>query len=165
MANLTNYTAGPRGVNIKQGSGVVTRWLEPGETLELGDGEEVHGTVPDLGKPADAHLSGVDLADMNRAQLEATARAEMDFSDYSDDQLREGIAKRREYLTDTGAPNGQADGPDLSILDGSVADMKASLDALDIEHLKALRDAEAKGKNRQSALDAIDQAIASKPAI
>jgi hypothetical protein len=63
------------------------------------------------------------------------------------------------------ADAGDATEPDLSILDSSVADMKAKLDALDLGHLKALRAAETAGKNRQSALAAIDEAVAAKPAV
>lgn len=50
MGALTNYTAGPRGVNVKGGS---TRWIEPGESIDVAKADIV-GDLPDLGKkPAD----------------------------------------------------------------------------------------------------------------
>ncbi|WEK42976.1 MAG: hypothetical protein P0Y64_16785 [Candidatus Sphingomonas colombiensis] len=45
MKSFTNHTAGPRGINLLAGG---TRWLEPGETVEL-DPEAIAGAVPDLG--------------------------------------------------------------------------------------------------------------------
>lgn len=99
------------------------------------------------------------LADMDRSQLEATARAEMDLSNASDDQLIAAIEKQRASVSGD-AP--AADGPDLTILDGTVPDVTAKLDALDADHLTALRAAEVAGKDRAGALTAIDAAIAAK---
>jgi len=48
MKTLTNHTIGPKGVNLKNGT---TRWIEPGETIEIDD-KELVGGLPDLGKPA-----------------------------------------------------------------------------------------------------------------
>lgn len=45
----TNHTQGPRGINLKSG----TRWIEPGESVEL-DKAEIVGELPDLGKASDA---------------------------------------------------------------------------------------------------------------
>jgi hypothetical protein len=58
------------------------------------------------------------------------------------------------------APEG--DGPDLTILEGSVTSVKAALDGLDLDHLQALRAAEAGSKNRPTALSAIDAEITAK---
>lgn len=63
-------------------------------------------------------------------------------------------------ISDGSAP--PATGPDTSILDGNVPDVKAALDSLDVDHLKALREAEVAGKNRAGALVAIDEEIAAK---
>jgi len=49
MAKFTNHTAGLRGINLAEG----TRWLEPGETVEI-DKKDIIGELPDLGKPSDA---------------------------------------------------------------------------------------------------------------
>lgn len=62
-------------------------------------------------------------------------------------------------LEDEDQPKG---GPDLSILDGSVEVVKSGLAAIDLDHLDALKTAEANGKNRSGALTAIDEAIAAK---
>jgi hypothetical protein len=154
MAKLTNYTAGARGINLKAGG---THWLEPGESVDLED-DAIVGDVPDLGKPGAAHIEGVALADMNRAQLEATMRAEADFSGASDDKLREAIQKARD------AKAKATDGPDLSVLNANVTDLPGKLAELDLDHLVALRQAEADGQARKGALAAIDDAIAAKQA-
>lgn len=50
MKKLTNYHLGARGINLSDGT---TRWIEPGETIEI-DGKDIAGEIPDLGKkPAD----------------------------------------------------------------------------------------------------------------
>lgn len=46
---LTNYQAGPRGINMRGGT---TVWIEPGETAEI-DKAQVEGDMPDLGKKPD----------------------------------------------------------------------------------------------------------------
>jgi hypothetical protein len=49
MASYTNHASGARGINLKAGG---TRWIEPGETVEL-DADEIAGDIPDLGKAPD----------------------------------------------------------------------------------------------------------------
>jgi hypothetical protein len=60
MKTFTNYSAGLRGINLKDGT---TRWIEPGETAEV-DPKEIVGTVPDLGKKSDA-AAEADTADLD----------------------------------------------------------------------------------------------------
>jgi hypothetical protein len=50
MKTFTNHTPGARGINIEGGT---TLWIEPGQTVEV-DPATIVGTLPDLGKPADA---------------------------------------------------------------------------------------------------------------
>jgi hypothetical protein len=50
MKSFTNHTAGPKGVNLNDGS---THWIEPGETVEI-DPDTISGKLPDLGKPSRA---------------------------------------------------------------------------------------------------------------
>lgn len=69
MKKLTNHTAGPRGINLKDGG---THWVEPGAEIHVtGKGDEkdpyvvevngekqtVSGALPDFGKPSDAPTS------------------------------------------------------------------------------------------------------------
>jgi hypothetical protein len=49
MKTFTNHTAGPRGINVQGG---VTRWIEPGQSVEI-DPKTIVGDVPDLGKAGD----------------------------------------------------------------------------------------------------------------
>lgn len=53
--NVTNYTAGPRGVNLKNGD---TLWIEPGQTVDL-DKSNVVGDLPDFGKAPDADAQNI----------------------------------------------------------------------------------------------------------
>ena len=49
MKTVTNYQAGARGVNLKNGT---TVWVEPGQTVDI-EGE-IAGDLPDFGKkPSD----------------------------------------------------------------------------------------------------------------
>lgn len=50
MTTFTNYTQGPRGINIQGGS---TLWVEPGQTVEVEE-SNIQGTVPDMGQSGDA---------------------------------------------------------------------------------------------------------------
>jgi hypothetical protein len=50
MPKLTNYTPGPRGINMKDGT---TVWIEPGASADI-DKNKVNGDLPDLGKESDA---------------------------------------------------------------------------------------------------------------
>lgn len=45
----TNYTAGPRGINLEDGT---THWVQPGETVDLSE-LKVKGKLPDFGKASD----------------------------------------------------------------------------------------------------------------
>jgi len=47
--SVTNYTPGPKGINLDDGS---TVWVEPGQTLDIGD-LRVKGDLPEFGKPND----------------------------------------------------------------------------------------------------------------
>ena len=59
MKKLTNHTAGPKGINLKDGS---TKWIEPGETAEI-DAGAIVGEIPDLGKASKAEPEDADLID------------------------------------------------------------------------------------------------------
>lgn len=59
MKKLTNHTAGPKGVNRKDGS---TLWIEPGQTVEI-DTADIVGEIPDLGKAQKASKEDDDLID------------------------------------------------------------------------------------------------------
>lgn len=65
MKTLTNHTVGPKGVNLKDGT---TRWIDPGESVEI-DAKEVVGDLPDLGKAGDgADAEDNDLIDAVQAE-------------------------------------------------------------------------------------------------
>ncbi|BAK66883.1 hypothetical protein SLG_22080 [Sphingobium sp. SYK-6] len=64
MKKLTNHTAGPKGVNLKNGT---TRWIEPGETVEI-DAGDIVGDVPDLGKAGKAEPDDAALIDAVQAE-------------------------------------------------------------------------------------------------
>lgn len=63
MKTFTNHTAGSRGINLKGGG---TRWVEPGETVEI-DADTIEGKLPDFGKPASEDSDHADLAARNAA--------------------------------------------------------------------------------------------------
>lgn len=65
MKSITNYQPGPRGINLKGGT---TRWVEPGQTLEI-DMDEVQGELPDFGKPADQGERDADELETLRARV------------------------------------------------------------------------------------------------
>jgi hypothetical protein len=118
---VTNYTAGPRGINLEGGG---TQWVEPGETVTI-DKDKVVGNLPDFGKPGDtpeatdriavleaenadlkarvAELEGgttdapVSLAGKNKAQLLDIATAEgVDVADDATNaQIVEAIEAKR----------------------------------------------------------------------
>lgn len=75
MKTFTNHTAGPRGINVEGG---VTRWIEPGQSVEL-DPKTIVGDVPDLGKAGDAKPSEdaelVDAIQAENADLKAQVEA------------------------------------------------------------------------------------------
>lgn len=71
MAKHTNYASGPRGINLANGT---TKWLEPGESIELTKSEIAEGGLPDLGKESDVATANIEqAADLAaaRAQIEA----------------------------------------------------------------------------------------------
>lgn len=70
MKKLTNHTIGPRGVNLKDGT---TRWIDPGQTVEIEAGDIV-GEVPDLGKPGDAPAADGGEIETLTAQLAAVTK-------------------------------------------------------------------------------------------
>ena len=59
MKEFTNYMPGARGVNLSDGT---TKWIEPGETVEL-DPKTIVGELPDLGKKSPR--SEADTADLD----------------------------------------------------------------------------------------------------
>ncbi|MFK4871658.1 hypothetical protein [Novosphingobium sp. ZW T3_23] len=62
---VTNHTAGARGINLKDGS---TVWVEPGQTLDI-SGLEVKGKLPDFGKPSDQAEKDADEVIALRARI------------------------------------------------------------------------------------------------
>lgn len=67
----TNYAAGPRGINLANGA---TKWLDPGQSVDLEDDELGKGELPDLGKKSDVATANLEqAADLAaaRAQIEA----------------------------------------------------------------------------------------------
>ena len=105
MKTLTNYTAGARGINLQDGS---TRWIEPGETVEI-DANTINGTLPDLGKPGDGTSEQSQEIDTLRAEneeLRAQLAALMgnegteDLSKMKVDELRDLAAKEEIDLGD-----------------------------------------------------------------
>ena len=62
---VTNYRAGPRGINLDDGS---TVWIEPGETRDISD-LKVKGDLPDFGKPADQADRDADEVEALRARV------------------------------------------------------------------------------------------------
>lgn len=61
MKKFTNHTAGPKGINLTNGS---TLWIEPGDTVEV-DPETISGKAPDLGKKSDTPAQGPDAGDFD----------------------------------------------------------------------------------------------------
>lgn len=66
MKKLTNHHDGPRGINLTNGG---TRWIEPGETIEI-DAKDIAGDIPDLGKPSDAPAASDDTELVDAIQAE-----------------------------------------------------------------------------------------------
>lgn len=66
MKKLTNHMAGARGINLKGGG---TRWIEPGETIEI-DADTIEGKLPDLGNAKSDDADDTNLRARNEA-LEA----------------------------------------------------------------------------------------------
>ena len=64
MGKYTNNAPGARGINLKGGG---TRYLAPGETAEIDDGdvEGVHGDI-DVGEPDDDGLASMKVADLKK---------------------------------------------------------------------------------------------------
>ena len=74
MKKFTNYAEGPRGVVMKDRT---TRWIDPGQTLEL-DPKEV-ASVPDLGEKPTAKAGAADsdeIETLRTANAELTAQVE-----------------------------------------------------------------------------------------
>lgn len=78
--------------------------------------------------------------------------------------VQAGYAKNSTKALSDGAPENKAATGDTSLLDGTVADVKAGLAGLDAAALKALRKAEGKGQDRAGVHAAIDAAEAALPA-
>jgi hypothetical protein len=90
MGTFTNHTPGARGINLKSGG---TRWIEPGEIVEIDD-EDIAGELPDFGKDA-GHADQLDAA--NGALTEQVAALQAQVSDLTD-QLDAANAKLKPYL-------------------------------------------------------------------
>lgn len=69
MAKYTNYTSGPRGITLADGS---TRWLNPGESADIPKAEVVE-PLPDLGAKAEAADDGAEI-DALKAQVAALTK-------------------------------------------------------------------------------------------
>ncbi len=103
MAKFTNYTRGPRGISLKDGS---TRWLNPGESADIAKGEVVE-PLPDLGRqddiPADsAEFDGLkELVAALTKQVEDGATAQADLTKALEDEKANSAAltKQVEELT------------------------------------------------------------------
>lgn len=79
MKEFTNHTPGARGINLADGT---TRWIEPGETVEL-DPKMIVGDVPDLGKKGAAPVDDADVkalkarvSDLEKENAELTKQVE-----------------------------------------------------------------------------------------
>lgn len=79
MKEFTNHTPGARGINLTDGT---TRWIEPGETVEL-DPKSIVGDVPDLGKKGPAPVDDADVkalkarvSDLEKENAELTKQVE-----------------------------------------------------------------------------------------
>lgn len=79
MKEFTNHTPGARGINLVDGT---TRWIEPGETVEL-DPKSIVGDVPDLGKKGAAPVDDADVkalkarvSDLEKENAELTKQVE-----------------------------------------------------------------------------------------
>jgi tetrahydromethanopterin S-methyltransferase subunit B len=90
MATFTNHNPGARGVNLKSGG---TRWIEPGETVEIDD-EDIDGKLPDFGKDA-GHADQLDAA--NTALNEQVTELQQQVSDLTD-QLDAANTALKPYL-------------------------------------------------------------------
>lgn len=88
MKKLTNHTPGARGVNLTDGT---TRWLEPGETVEL-DPKSIVGDVPDLGKPGESRASDDEALNGLAAENDAL-RAQVADLTKERDALKAQVAK------------------------------------------------------------------------
>ncbi|MEH3121179.1 MAG: hypothetical protein PGN16_04230 [Sphingomonas phyllosphaerae] len=109
MKTFTNHTAGSRGINLKGGG---TRWIEPGETVEI-DPDTIDGKLPDFGKPAsDAGVADeidtlrarvetleAENADL-RAQLEAASAADGTKGNQPDAELIRAAVERLNVMND-----------------------------------------------------------------
>jgi len=105
MKTLTNYTAGPRGINLKDGT---TLWIEPGQSVEV-EADTINGALPDLGKPGDGTSEQSDEIDALRRENEEL-RAELaallsnedgaDLSKLKVDELKDLAAKEEIDLGD-----------------------------------------------------------------
>lgn len=118
----------------------------------LGGSKPTEGVIIDTTVPVSA---------MNRAQLLAELSVH-----HADDDLREAVQAKRDHEAGQAADargepvKGEDDKGD-SVLDQSIPKLTASLDTIDDPaRLATLREVEAKGKNRDGALAAIDARIA-----
>lgn len=98
-------------------------------------------------KPAEPNVIGSTdkpVAEMNRSELEATARGMIDLSSYDDEDLRNEIGRRRAAIeADRSAQNGQeSQGGDLTDEEKASAERKAAYDAVKDKPLADLKTAE-----------------------
>ena len=73
MKEFTNHTPGARGINLTDGT---TKWIEPGETVEL-DPKTILGDLPNLGKRGKSDDAGsADLSGLTAQVAELTKQVE-----------------------------------------------------------------------------------------
>lgn len=81
MKKITNHQPGPRGINLVGGG---TRWVEPGETVEI-DAKTIDGDLPDFGKAGEASADATAEIDRLKAALAAeTERADVAEKSFAD---------------------------------------------------------------------------------
>lgn len=80
MTTYTNYAPGPRGINLKNGT---TKFLDPGESVDLKSADIADNGLPDLGKESDVATANVEqAADLAaaRAQIETLTATNADLT-------------------------------------------------------------------------------------
>lgn len=144
--------------------------VDAGTLAFLANTGRITTTAPDTGAvktwPA---LDEKPLGDMTRDELEAAARASLNLSKLSDEELREGIERHRNAGgaeaddTPPAPPFEPREGDDelielLKVPVQSVVLRIAEID--DVAKVERIRELEANGQNRQTALAGIDARIA-----
>ena len=97
MKEFTNHAPGARGINLTDGT---TKWIEPGETVEL-DPKSILGDVPNLGKRGKSDDSGsADLSALTAQVAELTKQVEeLTTANKALDKDKTELTKQVEELT------------------------------------------------------------------